>query len=285
LSTGPSLPPGRRIDLPGRGRTWIREVDGPPGAPTVLLLHGWTANADLNWFSCFDALGAHFNVVAMDLRGHGRGVRSWRQFRMRDAADDAAAVIDALGLERVIAVGYSMGGAVTQLLWRRHPAKVSGIVLCATSSVFAKSDTERRAFTAMGAMSLASRVTPSVARRMVAAWILDRRTDNAAAEWVRGELQRNDWSAVLAAGAAIGRFDSREWLGEVDVPAAVVMTRYDRVVSPRRQLAMANAIPGATRYEVDGDHGVVAMNPRRFVPVLVSAARDVASRAPVGTRA
>jgi 3-oxoadipate enol-lactonase len=258
---------------------FVRELLGRPDAPTVVLLHGWTANADLNWFATFAALGQHVNVVAPDLRGHGRGVRSRRGFRMRDAVDDVAALLDELGTGPVIAVGYSMGGAVAQLLWRRHPERVRGLVLCATSSVFAETEREKRLFLAMGATALASRATPAVARRAVAGWILDRRQDGEAVEWVTTELQRNDWSAVLGAGAALGRFDAREWLGEIDVPTAVVLTRFDRVVAPRRQAAMARGIPGAVVYEVDGDHGVVAMQPGRFVPQLVRAVRSVADAA------
>ena len=48
-----ALPPGRLIDIPDRGQTFIREVQGPANAPTLILLHGWTATADLNWFTCF----------------------------------------------------------------------------------------------------------------------------------------------------------------------------------------------------------------------------------------
>jgi pimeloyl-ACP methyl ester carboxylesterase len=46
---GPRLPFGRRIELPDRGTTFVRRLAGPPGAPTVLLLHGWVASAGLNW--------------------------------------------------------------------------------------------------------------------------------------------------------------------------------------------------------------------------------------------
>jgi 3-oxoadipate enol-lactonase len=134
-------------------------------------------------------------------------------------------------------------------------------------------------------MSVASRVTPGVARRAAASWILDRRQNGPAVGWVADELQRNDWTLVLGAGAALGRFDSRPWLGEVDVPTAVLRTRFDRVVSPRRQAAMAAAIPGAVLYEIDGDHGVVAMQPENFVPTLVQATRDVAGRAEALVRA
>jgi len=47
----PFLATGRAVTLPGRGTTFVREVAGPPGAPTVMLLHGWTATAGLNWFA------------------------------------------------------------------------------------------------------------------------------------------------------------------------------------------------------------------------------------------
>src|SRR5215475_12313188 len=115
-TTGPPLPLGRRIVLRKRGTTFIREVEGPPGAPTLLLLHGWLASAGLNWYQAFDRLGERFNVVAMDMRGHGRGIRSGRPVRLADCADDAAAVVDELGTGPVIAVGYSLGGPVAQLL-------------------------------------------------------------------------------------------------------------------------------------------------------------------------
>src|SRR2546427_10570624 len=120
-SRGPRLPPGRYVDLPGRGRTWVIDAPGPVGAPTLVLLHGLSATAALNWFTTFPTLARRFRLVAPDLRGHGRGIRSNRTFRLEDCADDIAALADALGIERFIPVGYSMGGPVAQLVWHRHP--------------------------------------------------------------------------------------------------------------------------------------------------------------------
>ncbi|MBA2283374.1 MAG: alpha/beta fold hydrolase, partial [Acidimicrobiia bacterium] len=128
---------GRVLDLPGRGRTWVRDIPGPtPDAPVVLLLHGFTATADLNWVTSYSSLAKRYRVLAIDHRGHGRGIRSRRPFRLEDCADDAAAACAALGLERVVACGYSMGGPIAMLLWRRHPALVRGLVLCATARRF-----------------------------------------------------------------------------------------------------------------------------------------------------
>src|SRR4051812_49284810 len=150
---GPPLPLGRRVELPGRGTTFVREVEGPPGAPTVLLLHGWMASGGLNWFQTFDLLGEHFRVLAPDLRGHGRGIRSPRRFRIGDCADDAAALLDELGEGPVIAVGYSLGGPVAQMLWKRHPEKVRGLVLCATAHTLMPGVREAWVFSTMMAVA------------------------------------------------------------------------------------------------------------------------------------
>ena len=95
----PPLPRGERIELDGRGTTFARVIDGPPGAPTVVLLHGWIASGGLNWFTAFGPLSQRYRVIAPDMRGHGRGIRSRRRFRLADCADDVAALLDHLGAE------------------------------------------------------------------------------------------------------------------------------------------------------------------------------------------
>src|SRR3954469_21660305 len=136
------VPRGRFVELPGRGRTYVREMAGPPGAPTLVLLHGLAATGGLNWFASFEPLSRHFRVVALDHRGHGRGIRAPR-FRLADCADDVAALADVLGVERFVAVGYSMGGPIAQLTWQRHRDRVEGLVLCATSRNFRGTIRER----------------------------------------------------------------------------------------------------------------------------------------------
>ena len=55
----PTLPASRTVHLGERGDLVVREVAGPPGAPVLILLHGWTVTPDLNWYPVFDALGEH----------------------------------------------------------------------------------------------------------------------------------------------------------------------------------------------------------------------------------
>ena len=82
------------------------------GRPAVVLLHGLGATAELNWSTTIPALSASFRVVAPDVRGHGRAVAEQHRFTLEDAADDVAALAEAMALGPFIVVGYSMGGAI-----------------------------------------------------------------------------------------------------------------------------------------------------------------------------
>jgi 3-oxoadipate enol-lactonase len=126
------LPPGRAVTVPERGEFFLRDTGGD--GPAVLLVHGWMFPSDLNWLHAYGRLArAGYRVLAMDLRGHGRGLRSDAPFRLEDCADDAAGVLAQIGVRSATVVGYSMGGPVASLIARRHPDRVDGIVLCATA--------------------------------------------------------------------------------------------------------------------------------------------------------
>ncbi len=100
-------------------------------------------NADLQFFTAYEALATRFSFVTIDHRGHGRGLRSDHRFELEDAADDAAVLVESLGVAPVIAVGYSMGGPVSMLLARRHPHLVRGLVVQATALEWCSSRWER----------------------------------------------------------------------------------------------------------------------------------------------
>jgi 3-oxoadipate enol-lactonase len=237
------------------------------------------ATADLNWSGTYDALGRHFRVVAIDHRGHGRGIRSPERFRLEDCADDVAATAHVLGLGTFVAVGYSMGGPIAQLVWRRHPDQVDGLVLCATSRNFRGHRREHLFFSALAAVNVAVRVTPPAVRRGLARRLAAPRGGTAEAEWRSSEFRRNDPVKVVEAAQALAHFTSHDWIGEVNVPTAVVVTRHDRLVPAQRQRKLAAAVPGATVFEVDGNHAVGVREPERFVPVLIAACLDVSRRA------
>ena len=279
---GPPIPLGRRVELPGRGTTFVRELPGPPGAPTVVLLHGLVASGGLNWFQAFAPLADHFRVVAIDHRGHGRGIRAWSRFRLADCADDVAALMDVLEIDHAIAVGYSMGGPIAQLLWHRHPEKLSGLVFIATSNRFVPGVRERLMFvTAVSAVAGSTRVGQLATRIPVAAFQRQvppavRARPDSLTRWASAEMRRHDPRMVAEALAAVTNFDSRGWLNEVDVPTTIMVTTHDKAVPAQEQLRLLLAVPHARVDQHDEGHTWCAKP--SFGPAVAAACRELAAR-------
>ncbi len=279
----PPLPPGRELHLPGRGTTFVRELPGPyPGAPVVMLLHGWTATADLNFFSAYEALGAHFRVVALDHRGHGRGIRSRRTFKLADCADDAVALAAELGTGPFVPIGYSMGGPIAMLVWRRHPAVVRGLVLCATAGQFSHTRAERVNFLGLTGLGALARLTPTQARVWLTHQVYLKRKAEQWDPWAVQEAMRHDWRMVLEAGRAIGSFSAASWLAEIDVPTSVVLTMRDAVIPVERQIRLAESVSAVSVHRIDGEHDAIIARAENTVAAIVAAThRVLGTRGPV----
>lgn len=276
----PSAPVGRRFDLRDGSRTYALVGGRSDGVPT-LLLHGLGATAALNWSTCLDALGQLGPVVAPDHRGHGRGARVGDRFSLEQCADDAADVLRQLGTGPAVVVGYSMGGPIAQLLARRHPDLVAGLVLCATARDFRGAPADRLRFAALAAFAPAAAILPSVEKLPVPPLPghLSRLS------WALDEARRHEPSALVAAARALGRFTSRRWIGQLRVPATVLVHTEDRVVPPHRQRKLAASLRDATMVEVPGDHLAVGNDPERYLPALLRAHASVRHRAGARTTA
>ena len=101
--------------------------------------------------------------------------------------------------------------------------------------------------------------------------------DPATAAWARAQLRRTPLGTAISAIQAVCEFTSHSWIGQVDIPAAVVVTAADRVLPPARQRKLARAIPGASVYELDADHAVCITAPQQFAQVLLQACWSVAA--------
>ena len=262
------------LDLEGRGRIRVVEYKGPEGAPTLILLHGLAATGALNWLTAFSDLAERYHVVAVDHRGHGYGIPT-RRFRLRDCADDVVAVADALGIREFIAVGYSMGGPIAKLCWSRHPARVRGLVLCATAKHFTPQQYPVLTRAILPGAVLGARMAPKLVLGQIIEGMVRDIQSSKIRDYVRKEMSGADPAALAQATRAVIRFSSRNWVSNIAVPTAVVVTTRDKIVPTRRQYALAAAIPGAKQFEVDGDHFACADRQSDFVPELLAACDHV----------
>lgn len=274
-----------RVD--GRGEFFVRRHRHPdPAAPTVLLLHGWTASADLQFLAAYEALGAICSFVGIDHRGHGRGMRSLDAFTLDEVADDAAAVVRQLDIESVIALGYSMGGPIALHLTRRHADLVSGLVLQATALEWNATRRERVLWRLLPMMGVALRswAQPLAIRKGTEVLLDESSALWPYRRWIAAESLRNEPRAVVQAGKALSRYDARSWASQLGVPAAVLISTKDRLVKPRKQRQLADALD-ATVVEVAMDHLGALERPVQFssatVELVSSVAASVAASPPL----
>jgi 3-oxoadipate enol-lactonase len=282
----PQLPPGSMVGLPAKGDMFVRDQPGPADRPTLLLLHGLTSTADLSWFSVFPQLEGVHRALAPDLRGHGDGLPADRM-RLETMADDMSVLIDVLGLTSVIVAGYSMGGIVAQLLWRRRPEIVSALILCATCDDFRQRDLwGRAALLGRRLVREAALIAPESFRRR-----LDARIGSVGAfrtiggepgplqNWAECQLRRSPPLGVMAATVALRVATTSEWVSTIDVPTAVVVPVRDSVVPPSRQRLLGRRI-GAEVIEIEGEHGVFVEDPATFASGFGRALEHIHGRLP-----
>jgi pimeloyl-ACP methyl ester carboxylesterase len=275
------VPSGSMVELPD-GSTFVTDTPGPgPDAPAIVLLHAVGCTGLLTWYPAIEALARRYRVVTLDQRWHGRGIQS-PTFDLHDCADDVAALMDALSIEEAMIGGFSMGSIIAQRVWRQHPHRVSGLVLAATTDRFRQSASERLFHQGVElAMAGARGVSRSRTLRRAAQAAADTVVEvpDEMKDWALDEWRSTSPWAVGQAVAALGRHHSRPWLSSIDVPTAVVVPPHDHVIPPKRQLAVARAIPGATIHDIPAGHACCVLEAEVFVPAFVEAVNTVNARA------
>jgi len=234
-----------KLRLDGRDLDLHCQVRGR-GSP-LLLLMGWRANLDWWPETLLEALERRHQLVLVDNRGAGRTGDPGGFYSIGQMADDAAALLDALGMSRAAVFGISMGGMIAQELALRHPGRVARLVLACTHC-------GRRARVGpTGAMIRAWR------RSLRAPWRVD---DNlihllfsAGPEAVDpalvAEFRRVAARAPASAWAsvkqylAILRHDTYGRLPSIAAPTLVVTGDHDLMVAPGHSAVLAERIPGA----------------------------------------
>jgi pimeloyl-ACP methyl ester carboxylesterase len=125
-----------RYDVAGKGET------------ALVFVHCWTCNRHF-WDESFAYFGKRFEVVRLDLAGHGQSGKGRRDYTMAAFGGDVAAVADTLGLKRIVLIGHSMGGPVSVEAEKRLGARVIGVVgvdTFHTGFPLPKNDAEAAAF-------------------------------------------------------------------------------------------------------------------------------------------
>jgi 3-oxoadipate enol-lactonase len=269
------VPTGRIVELPGRGSTYVVDSGAGAGGPTFMLLHGLACTGLMMWYPVLEMMRGFGRVVVFDQRWHGQGISAPR-FLLEDCADDVAALADALGVETFVPVGYSMGSAVAQLIWRRHPHRLDGLVLGAAPTGWWNGVTwERVGAGVLAALIEAFSPRPGLPQPATADGESQVCND---LQWVLGQLRSTSPGGIARVIAETTRFDSTSWVGQINVPTSVLIPLRDRAIPPRQQFWLANQIPEAHVVTVDAGHTCSMLQSDKFVAALREAVDSVRRR-------
>lgn len=224
------------------------------GAGTPLLLvHGFPHDASL-WRAQLDGLADVARVIAPDLRGLGRSTGGEdAPATVERYADDLACVLDALGVDRAVVGGLSMGGYVALAFWRRHRARVRALVLADTRAGAddeagrAKRRDMMRVAREEGAAAVAERMLDGMVGRST------RRRSPELVDDVRAMLVRQPVDGILRALQAMhDRPDATADLGTIDVPTLVLVGDEDALTPVADARRLHEGITGSRLEIIEG---------------------------------
>jgi len=241
---------GRTI-LVGEREMFVREA-GHTTAPPLVLVHGWSLDGEATFHRMIPRLAARYHLIVPDHRNHGRSAWIRGPHEIGDVAEELAGVLDGLDVSNAAVFGWSMGGMVTQELARRRGDLVGRMILGATAA-----HPIPRHRVATRVLFWVSRLLGRISREELAkatATVLVRTGSLEARHrrWMREVLLRRDPTLYYEAGVAIWRFDSRGWIGALDLPAMVVVCTADQLVPVAAQRDLARRLRTVRVVELAG---------------------------------
>lgn len=248
----------RRVDGPA-GMLAVNDGGGPPGRLPVVFVHSLAGNT-AQWRAQLEHLRPERRAVALDLRGHGRSAAPADELYTLDAmADDVAAVVDALGIDRFVLVGHSMGGDVAMTYAARHPDRVAGLLLAD-----ANGDPSQIPASAWDVL-LAHLASDAYGQTIGGHWShINQQSRPDVRERVFRDLRATPKAAVVGAFRSMRRFDPRAALEAYGGPVAGVVSDLNNTPA-----SLHNVIPELDTAQIhDTGHWVQMDKPEEFNRLL-----------------
>ncbi|HEY3821251.1 MAG TPA: alpha/beta fold hydrolase [Polyangiaceae bacterium] len=241
---------------PGGARIYYEVRSEPEGASAraVVLVQGLGLSSRF-WFDLPERLAAGAKprrVVVLDNRGVGRSDKPRGPYRMATLADDVAAVLQAAGIEKAVVVGISLGGMIAQHVALRHPDRVAGLVLLATTAgvPHARLPTARALATLLGLPVVGRFRPPAQVGRALARLLLAEkdvpRASELLARWpaaMRAEPMAP--ASYFAQLAAVMTHSTGSRLRRIACPTVVVTGDEDVLIPQHNSRLLARLVPGA----------------------------------------
>ena len=265
--------PGHTV-LVGEHEFFVREA-GPESAPPLVLIHGWGFDGEMTYYKLIPTLAERYRVIVPDYRNHGKSDRIRGPVEVADLALETIGVLDALGHDEFDVFGYSLGGMAAQVLAYRYPERVRRLILGGTAAY----PVDRFRFPARIAFWIA-RATARLSKKeaVILTYRLLLRSgviETRHARWFWAAMLNRDPTLYYESGKAAWRFDSRPWVGQIDVPTMMIIPTNDQIVPTRTQYELAELIGADRVVEIPGTgHESVLSHPEEYIAAIESFLSD-----------
>lgn len=245
------------------------EVDGPEGAPAVVLIMGLAWPAAM-WFRQVPALATDYRVVRMDNRGAGKtGDVPGAPYTVETMAADCLAIMDDAGVRSAQVVGISMGGLIAQELALTAPERVTSLCLVATHPGIAQAVVNPDAMEMLmsrGSMTPEQAAEVSIPFNYAPATTRDRIEEDWA---IRMPLAATN-DGYMAQAMGTSQWSGYDRLASIAAPTMVLHGELDRLVPPANGEKIAERIPGAELVLVpDANHVLTTDQPEQVNKILL----------------
>ena len=247
------------------------DTDTDDAAVPVLLLHSLALDRHV-WNGLLPTLCRHRPVVAVDLRGHGASPPS-AGFTIEQMADDVAATLNAMGVERVAVAGMSLGGAVAQAFACEDPDRVTALALIDTTAWYGPDAAQQWAQRATKARASGMR---SLSEFQLDRWFSDgfRGDHPQLCQGLLDTFARNDLSSYEATCHALGAFDLRHRAASLRVPTVVIVGSEDVATPVSHAKDLCDRIPNASLHVLQGARHLTPIECPQAVAGLLEALFD-----------
>ncbi|HXZ02791.1 MAG TPA: alpha/beta fold hydrolase [Stellaceae bacterium] len=231
-----------------KGRRLYYDLSGPEAGQVVCFTHSLASDGGM-WAEQVPALlAAGYRVLRLDMRGHGGSDPVSGDYTMALLADDVAAALDFLAIERVQFIGLSIGGMIGQAFAIANGPRLLSAMLCDTSPQTMPGAKEAWA-PRIAAVTKANSVAP-LADATMERWFTDAFKPRNPGRWrqIHATIGGTAPAGYLGCAAAILNFDFTPKLPSLKVPTLVVCGANDEGTPPAGNQKIAALVPGA-RYE------------------------------------
>ncbi len=245
------------VNIQGKQIYYYSEAEFHSSKFSLVFVHG-AGGSHRNWLSQVRHFSPGFNTIALDLPGHGEsegeGAGSITEYR-----EFVKTFLEAMGLDRIVLVGHSMGGAITQSFALAHPGPLKSIVLVGTGARLRVSPKILQAF----------QEDPQAALDFICQW--------AYSPYARPELSKEGKEEMLKGSIrvmerdfrACDTFDIMTEVGRISLPTLVICGADDQLTPVKYSQYLYNHIQGSTLKIISGaGHFVMVAKPDEFTLAL-----------------